>query len=408
MNETDYVLNQHIFDAVRFLKENWQQQPVVIRGAFLDFHDPISPEELAGLAMDSGVDSRLVIQKDDQWNVVHGPFEHFNDLPEQHWSLLVQAVNEHVPIAQDLLRAFRFLPDWRIDDLMVSYSTPHGGVGPHVDQYDVFIIQGLGRRRWQVGAKQTLKTVLPHPDLKQTEAFEPIIDVMLEPGDMIYIPAGFPHAGASELPSLNYSVGFRAPSQAELLSALADYALDKEKLQKRFEDRLEDTLNPEGNGLPEFDPWHFAPLHTAGFKQLLLEALQDDTLLHDVLAEFLSKNPRPPLPEWPERPVLEASLEYQLAQYPLLFKAIGVRMITTEKNGMIYAVVQGQWYPLDEDAEDLFGVLCDMSDCIDTHTLSEYLESAAARHLLCGLLNEGLFVLGTDDDDDSPGEDITQ
>ena len=134
-----------------FLERHWQKRPVVLKRGFNNFIDPISPDELAGLAMESEVDSRLVSHQDGKWQVSHGPFESYDHLGETNWSLLVQAVNHwHEPTAA-LMRPFRELPDWRIDDLMISFSVPGGGVGPHLDQYDVFIIQGTGRRRWRVG-----------------------------------------------------------------------------------------------------------------------------------------------------------------------------------------------------------------------------------------------------------------
>lgn len=129
-----------------FLERHWQKRPVVLKRGFNNFIDPISPDELAGLAMESEVDSRLVSHQDGKWQVSHGPFESYDHLGETNWSLLVQAVNHwHEPTAA-LMRPFRELPDWRIDDLMISFSVPGGGVGPHLDQYDVFIIQGTGRR----------------------------------------------------------------------------------------------------------------------------------------------------------------------------------------------------------------------------------------------------------------------
>ncbi|TRW49769.1 cupin domain-containing protein [Aliidiomarina halalkaliphila] len=396
MSDSGYVLNHYAFDPVVFLRDHWQQRPLLIRQAMIDFQDPLQPEELAGLAMESGVDSRLVVHHDQRWDVAHGPFEHFDALPEDGWSLLVQAVNEHVPDAQALLRAFRFLPDWRIDDLMVSYSTAHGGVGPHVDQYDVFIIQGQGQRRWQIGEKQDLATRLPHPDLKQTEPFTPIIDEILEPGDMIYIPAGFPHAGDTLAPAMNYSIGFRAPSQAELLSASADYALEHDTWQTRFRDQVSQLLDAERSQLTDAEPWYLPEAVVNDFQQMLQQALTDKTQIHRIVAELLSKNPRPPLPEWPESPVTESRLPYLISQQPLLFKAVGVRMLTTHLEGQLYAVVQGHWYSLDEDAEALFVVLNEMTDCIESMHLNEYLQSSRARQLLCGLLNEGLFIFSAE------------
>ncbi len=150
-----------------FLERHWQKRPVVLKRGFSNFIDPLSPDELAGLAMESEIDSRLVSHQDGKWQVSHGPFESYDHLGESNWSLLVQAVNHwHEPTAA-LMRPFRALPDWRIDDLMISFSVPGGGVGPHLDQYDVFIIQGTGRRRWRVGEKLQMRQHCPHPDLAQ-------------------------------------------------------------------------------------------------------------------------------------------------------------------------------------------------------------------------------------------------
>ncbi|WP_131864047.1 ribosomal protein uL16 3-hydroxylase [Biostraticola tofi] len=219
-----------------FLEKYWQKHPVVLKNAFADFIDPITPDELAGLAMESEVDSRLVSHTDGQWQARFGPFTHFDNLGETGWSLLAQAVNHwHAPSAE-LVRPFRMLPDWRLDDLMISYSVPGGGVGPHIDQYDVFIIQGMGRRRWRVGDNVPLQQFCPHPALLHVEPFTPIIDTELEPGDILYIPPGFPHDGLTYESALNYSVGFRGPNGRDLLSSFADYALEHDLGGEHYSD----------------------------------------------------------------------------------------------------------------------------------------------------------------------------
>ena len=150
-----------------FLNVTGRKRPGGVKNAALIiFIDPISPDELAGFGDGkSEVDSRLVSHQDGKWQVSHGPFESYDHLGETNWSLLVQAVNHwHEPTAA-LMRPFRELPDWRIDDLMISFSVPGGGVGPHLDQYDVFIIQGTGRRRWRVGEKLQMKQHCPHPGI---------------------------------------------------------------------------------------------------------------------------------------------------------------------------------------------------------------------------------------------------
>lgn len=211
-----------------FLEKYWQKKPVVLKNAFPNFVDPITPDELAGLAMEQEVDSRLVSNAEGKWQASNGPFEHFDDLGETGWSLLAQAVNHwHAPSAE-LVRPFRALPDWRLDDLMISFSVPGGGVGPHIDNYDVFIIQGMGRRRWRVGDALPMRQFCPHPALLHVDPFEPIIDEELEPGDILYIPPGFPHDGFTHETAFNYSVGFRGPNGRDLISSFADYALEKD------------------------------------------------------------------------------------------------------------------------------------------------------------------------------------
>lgn len=408
MANLDYVLNHFAFNAVAFIRDYWQQKPCVIRQGFIDFQDPISPEELAGLALEPGVDSRVVSQQPSKqghesvWDLQHGPVEDYTQFGDQGWSLLVQAVNEHYPPAQELLRAFRFLPDWRIDDLMVSYSTANGGVGAHLDQYDVFIIQGMGRRVWQVGPRADYEVFCPHPDLKQIRGFVADLEVELEPGDILYIPAGFPHAGFSLEPALNYSVGLRAPSQAELLSAIADEALDQDKLQQRFRDRASDLLNTNGNELNNDDPWFISDAVIENFKALILEAFDNQQDVKRAIVNLLSRNPRPPLPEWPQQPYTESALSYALERYDILLKAVGVRMVSTRLNDRHYAVVQGNWYAIDdEDAEALFVILLEMTDFIDLNDCKPYLESSQARQLLVGMLNEGLFLLDNEGHHDS-------
>lgn len=219
-----------------FLDTFWQKKPTVIKQGFIDFEDPILPDEIAGLAMEEEVESRLVYQEDGKWQAESGPFTSFEKMEQDGTSLLVQAVDHWHEDAQQLVRPFRFLPNWRIDDLMISYSTPKGGVGPHIDNYDVFIIQGLGKRHWRVGDKKEHNEFSAHGALKHCEAFDAIIDVILEPGDILYIPCGYPHEGYATEAAMNYSVGFRAPDQNDLLSSFTDYGIDNNDDSERYTD----------------------------------------------------------------------------------------------------------------------------------------------------------------------------
>jgi 50S ribosomal protein L16 3-hydroxylase len=224
-------------DKEQFLKEYWQKKPLLIKQGFSNFVDPIDENELAGLTEEGSVDSRIVSFSDNKWQVTHGPFEEINDHCIGAWSLLVQSVDHFVPEADQLMQAFNFIPHWRMDDLMVSYSNQQAGVGPHLDQYDVFIIQGKGSRRWQVGLPGAYTSSQPHTDLSQISSFAPIIDEVLMPGDIIYIPPNHPHNGQALEDCMNYSVGFRAQSQQELLSDFVDFSIEHNLKTERYTDK---------------------------------------------------------------------------------------------------------------------------------------------------------------------------
>lgn len=232
-----YTLNLHDLTLERFLAEFWQKKPLLIKNGFANFIDPISPDELAGLAGEEEIESRIVSNAGGNWQLETGPFEDFSQFGETNWTLLVQAVDHWHPESAQLIEPFRFIPNWRIDDLMISFSTPGAGVGPHLDQYDVFIIQGMGKRHWRVGMPDaSLTQHCPHPRLLQVSPFVDCIDVITEPGDILYIPPGCPHDGISVDASLSYSVGFRAPAQKDLVTGLADFLIENEINGDRYTD----------------------------------------------------------------------------------------------------------------------------------------------------------------------------
>lgn len=223
-----------------FLRRYWQKQPLLIRGAFPDFRSPLSPGELAGLACEPEVESRLVIQtrKRPGWDVRHGPFaaNDFRALPGKRWTLLVQDADKHVPALAELLDHFRFVPNWRIDDLMASYAADGGGVGAHVDAYDVFLLQAAGLRRWEISRAAHAPARIPGLALKQVRDFQPEESWLLQPGDMLYLPPGVAHRGTALGECLTFSIGFRMPADAELITDFAQRQLAQLDPERRYAD----------------------------------------------------------------------------------------------------------------------------------------------------------------------------
>jgi 50S ribosomal protein L16 3-hydroxylase len=224
-----------------FLRDYWQKRPLLIRNAFPGFEAPLRPEDLAGLACEDGVLARLIRhdRARDAWSVRHGPFDEseFPGLPTQDWTLLVQDVDKWDADVAALLPAFDFLPRWRIDDVMVSFAAPGGSVGAHVDQYDVFLLQGLGHRRWQVDAGDSPPLAFRNDvELKLLRDFTPTHEWVLGPGDMLYLPPGVPHHGVAEDACLTFSIGMRAPSAAELLGDFVDTLASEADESLRFRD----------------------------------------------------------------------------------------------------------------------------------------------------------------------------
>lgn len=226
-NKEIRVLLGGITPAV-FLRDYWQKKPLLIRGAMPGFNGLLSSEELAGLACEEDVESRLVTQSKGRWRLEQGPFDEgrFGKLPKKGWTLLVQNVNHFVQQAADLLREFDFIPHARLDDLMVSYAPDGGGVGPHFDSYDVFLLQGQGQRLWRISEQQDLRLVDGAP-LRILENFHTEQEWLLEPGDMLYLPPQIAHWGIAVGDCMTYSIGFRAPAAQELVTEFLAYLQEK-------------------------------------------------------------------------------------------------------------------------------------------------------------------------------------
>ncbi len=206
------------------MREYWQRRPLLIRGALPDFVPPIDRARLFELARDSALESRLITAFAGRWSLRHGPFARLPSVRRADWTLLVQGVDLHDDSANALLSRFRFLPDARLDDLMISFATDGGGVGPHVDSYDVFLLQAAGQRRWRISRQRNLRPKRGSP-LDNVNGFRASQEWLLEAGDMLYLPPGIAHEGAAVGACMTYSIGFRAPSYQQLLEPwLMEYA----------------------------------------------------------------------------------------------------------------------------------------------------------------------------------------
>lgn len=383
-------LNPTVFNRQAFLTSYWQQRPVVLKQGLDDFVDPVAPEILAGLAMEEGVDARVVqCQQPDAplgWKVTHGPFSDYEALGESHWTLLVQSVNEWLPDVGELLTAFNFLPEWRVDDVMVSFSCEDGGVGPHLDQYDVFIIQGQGRRRWRVGDREAINSFQPCADLTLIEQdFTAVIDEVLEPGDILYIPAGCPHDGIALEPSLNYSVGFRAPSQAELLLQVGDLALQHDVFTRRYQD-------PELSANNKHFVVDQAQLQQA--KQLLTDAMSANTA-DDLLMRVFSQS---------KRPLVEPELPYTAEQVPELLRqqgavisrAPGARWLHCKVTDSFYS--NGERFEMNSKVRAFALALAAIQQEQSASGIAELCDNAACADMFAELLNMGTFAVFLDSD----------
>ncbi|MBA2689343.1 MAG: cupin domain-containing protein [Burkholderiales bacterium] len=222
----------------RFLREYWQKQPLLIRGACSGFTGLLSPAELFCLACRDDAEARLIRRIGRDWRLSQGPFKSKDFLtgPKQkNWTLLLHDLNHFLPRAAALLRQFDFIPHARVDDVMVSYATEGGGVGPHFDSYDVFLLQGLGQRRWQLSGQQDHDLVADAP-LKILRKFKPEQEWLLDPGDMLYLPPGYAHCGVATIECMTYSIGFRAPSAQDLASAFLSHLQDKLSFDGQYAD----------------------------------------------------------------------------------------------------------------------------------------------------------------------------
>lgn len=268
----------------QFMKRHWQKKPLLVRNAIPGFVPCVGRSELVALAGQEGVESRLIVDSPKGWQMKHGPLSKRSLPPfsQKKWTFLVQGVELHHDGVHALMQQFRFVPDARLDDVMISYATEGGGVGPHFDSYDVFLLQAHGQRRWRIGRNQDL-SLQPGVPLKILQNFEAEEEFVLNPGDMLYLPPKYAHDGVAVGECMTWSIGFRAPQEGELarelLLGLADEAFEG----------VGDALYRDPKQTAVTTPAAVPP-SLAGFaRQVLEKALKNPTLLDSLLGEYLTE-----------------------------------------------------------------------------------------------------------------------
>ncbi len=337
-----------------FLDDYWQKKPLLLRNAIQDYPFDLSPEELAGLACEEEVESRMVLRHGEQnWELRHGPFDEqvFAELPDRDWTLLVQDVDKYLPEVAELLKLFHFIPSWRFDDIMISYAVPGGSVGPHTDTYDVFLIQARGRRHWQIGNRAENPALLPDLPVRVLADFEPEQEWLLEPGDVLYLPPGLAHWGIGEGGDcMTWSVGLRAPSVPEMLGSFTQYLLDHVPEDAHFTDP---PLSPQDS------PAQIRPEAMAETGRKLDAWLADPDLrlrwfgcFSTEIKEHLFIEPRPGTVTAEQVPGLLGAQSWR--RHPFSRWAW-----STAGSGRLYLFVCGEVFELPDDSQAAVTQLCD-------------------------------------------------
>lgn len=365
-----------------FMKEYWQRKPLLVRGAFTDFKNPINPDELAGLSLEEEIESRIVVEHGNTpWELMHGPFaaETFQNLPETNWTLLVQAVDQFIPEVAELFEPFSFIPKWRFDDIMVSYAAKGGSVGPHFDYYDVFLIQSHGQRRWKIGPQENSESpCLDHPDLRLLADFKQTDEWVLEPGDMLYLPPQFAHYGIAETDCMTISVGLRAPSTQEILVHYTDFLSQFYAEEFRYND-------PEQKAVTK-DPHFIDEAALTRLKKTLQEALQDDQKLLTWFGQHVTE------PRYPERLIGEELTEQELVNTidngAIVIRNPSGKLAWSNFNDEAILFVSGFSRSFPKHYTDLLRLICE-TNALYQENLQAWLKDPIATTLLTELIKQG-------------------
>ena len=363
-----------------FLRDYWQKRPLLVRQAFPGFEPELDADDIAGLACDEFAESRLITGgfPENDWRLEYGPFDEgrLRALPPERWTLLVQDVEKHYPPLRSLLEAFDFLPRWRIDDLMVSVAAPGGSVGPHTDQYDVFLLQAAGRRRWLI-AESFDPSLQKGTELNVLDSFEPEQEWLLEPGDMLYLPPGIAHHGVALDQCMTWSIGLRAPSAADLLQALGEWVAAEHDEGPRYADP--DLSAPARRGQLGDDA-------VERFARLAASTAADGPDFREFLGVFLSRYRLAHEPAGPPAAIDEGMLANALARGATLQQTPWTRLLWIETGTGATLFAAGKRFECDADFAAAVS---------EPATLARHGDALARGHaqLLCALVNAGHLYL---------------
>lgn len=370
--------------AERFLQHYWQRRPLVIRQAFPGMESPVSPEEMAGLACEATVESRLVLEQEQgrPWQLHNGPFdaERFAQLPPSHWTLLIQGLDHWVPEAADLQEHFRFIPNWRLDDIMASYAPVGGSVGPHFDQYDVFLVQAMGHRRWTFGGRCDRESPrVAGTPLRILRDWAGEETVTLGPGDMLYLPPGVGHHGVAEDDCITLSVGFRAVTTDDVLTGFTDFLCAREDLSQPLADT---GLHVQDN------PGYIDTSVIARLQQLVLDKVNDPRALALWFGQYTTAPKSSDIVVPAENELTAGQMREQLYQGETLRWNEGSRFACHDFGDEMALFVDGERYLLRGQASALAPVLCG-GNRPHHQRLRELCQDPALAGLLASLHNQG-------------------
>lgn len=372
-----------------FLSNHWQKKPLLIPAAFPEYKPPISAEELAGLACEDFIESRIISEhtENDQsiksrWQLESGPFaeSRFSTLPESHWTLLIQGLNKIIPEFDDLLHEFNFIPNWRVDDVMASFAAPNGSVGPHIDQYDVFLLQATGRRKWMISEKPvTDNDYIEDCALKIIKDFTSQSEWILEAGDMLYLPPNVAHYGIGMDDCMTFSIGFRAPSHAELLSAFVDEHINQLQDDMRYQDpELSSNIN---NGEITSDAINKV-------QDILLSQFSDKSKIEDwfgcFITDYLNEDD-----SLGENTMNSSEFIARFKSSKLLRRPASVRAnYLINDNGLLSLFINGEKKEIKSDNADIIKLYCNQH-LNHYNDMKNHLNDAHVVEFLCELVNNG-------------------